>query len=165
MEWLNDNLVTLITTLFGAGGLIYGIVMHFLKKRSYNADVKEKEATADIKSDEFWKHRYDVLENEMKSKDTWWKERYDNLYSELQNERKLSNEIVANFRAELNQIREDYERQRESDKKKYGELLEQYNTFQEQSAQQNRENMNRITQLENLVTDYERRLNIKPNHE
>ena len=77
----------------------------------------------------------------MQNKDTWWKERYDNLYDELQNERKLSNEIVSSFRAELNEIREDYEHQHEIDKKKYGELLDQYNRFREESDKQNNENM------------------------
>ena len=160
MEWI-ENLYNIVGVLFGAGGIIYAIVMHFVEKKKYEAEVKELQANADIKTDEFWKNRYDVLNMEMQNKDAWWKERYDNLYEELQNERKLSNEIVSSFRSELNEIRDDYERQREIDKKKYSELLDQYNKFQEESNRQNSENLKRICQLEKLVAEYEKRLNIK----
>lgn len=159
MEWI-ESLSNIIGVLFGAGGIIYAIVMHFVEKKKYEAEVKEQQANADIKTDEFWKNRYDVLNTEMQNKDAWWKERYDNLYEELQNERKLSNEIVSSFRSELNEIRDDYERQREIDKKKYSELLDQYNKFQEESTRQNSENLKRIGQLEKLVAEYEKRLNI-----
>lgn len=165
MEWINDSFASIFGYLFGTGGIIYAIVMHFVERKKYRAEVKEQQANADIKTDEFWKNRYDVLNAEMQNKDAWWKERYDNLYEELQNERKLSNEIVSNFRSELNDIREDYERQREIDKKKYGELMDQYNKFQEESKRQNDENMKRINQLEKLVSEYEKRLNIKKKHE
>lgn len=159
MEWI-ESLSNIIGVLFGAGGIIYAIVMHFVEKKKYEAEVKELQANADIKTDEFWKNRYDVLNTEMQNKDAWWKERYDNLYEELQNERKLSNEIVSSFRSELNEIRDDYERQRDIDKKKYSDLLEQYNKFQEESTRQNSENLKRIGQLEKLVAEYEKRLNI-----
>ena len=161
MEWLNDSFANVFGVLFGAGGILYAIIMHYVEKRKYNAEVKEKQANADIRTDEFWKNRYDVLNSEMQNKDAWWKERYDNLHEEFQNERKLSNEIVSNFRSELNQIREDYERQREIDKKKYDELLERYNRYQEESEQRNKESMKRINQLEALVAEYEKRLNNK----
>lgn len=161
MEWFNDSVATIFGVLFGTGGILYAIIMHFVERRKYKAEVKELQANADIKSDEFWKNRYDVLNAEMQNKDTWWKERYDHLYEEFQNERKLSNEIVSSFRSELNEIREDYERQREIDKKKYGELLDQYNRFQEESNKQNNDNIRRINQLETLVAEYENRLNIK----
>lgn len=159
MEWI-ESFSNIVGLLFGAGGIIYAIVMHFVEKKKYEAEVKELQANADIKTDEFWKNRYDVLNMEMQNKDAWWKERYDNLYEELQNERKLSNEIVSSFRSELNEIRDDYERQREIDKKKYSELLDQYNKFQEESNRQNSENLKRICQLEKLVAEYEKRLNI-----
>lgn len=167
MEWMSDSLWNMLGVLFGTGGILYAVIMHFVERRKYKAEVKELQANADIKTDEFWKNRYDVLNTEMQNKDAWWKERYDNLYEELQNERKLSNEIVSSFRSELNEIRGDYERQHEIDKKKYGELLEQYNRFQEESNEQNLENMRRINQLEKLVAEYENRLNIKvqKNHE
>lgn len=161
MEWMSDSMWNMFGVLFGTGGILYAIIMHFVERRKYKAEVKELQANADIKTDEFWKNRYDVLNAEMQNKDTWWKERYDNLYEELQNERKLSNEIVSSFRAELNEIREDYEHQHEIDKKKYGELLDQYNRFREESDKQNNENMRRINQLEKLVAEYENRLNIK----
>lgn len=165
MEWMNDSFASIFGCLLGTGGIIYAIVMHFVERKKYRAEVKEQQANADIKTDEFWKNRYDVLNAEMQNKDAWWKERYDNLYEELQNERKLSNEIVSNFRSELNDIREDYERQREIDKKKYGELMDQYNKFQEESKRQNDENMKRINQLEKLVSEYEKRLNINKKYE
>lgn len=163
MEWMDSGLFGLLGILLGAGGICYAVIMHYVEKKKYDAEVKELQANADIKSDEFWKNRYDVLSNEMQNKDEWWKERYDNLYEELQNERKLSNEIVSSFRSELNEIRDDYEKQRAIDKKKYSELLEQYNKFQEESIAQNQESMNRISQLEKLVAQYEKRLNINQN--
>lgn len=161
MEWMNDGFWGIVGVLFGTGGILYAVIMHFVEKRKYNAEVKEQQANADIKSDEFWKNRYDVLNSEMQNKDAWWKERYDNLYEEFQNERKLSNEIVSSFRQELNEIRDDYDRQHEIDRRKYGELLEQYNKFREESDKQNAENIKRINQLEKLVADYEKRLSIK----
>ena len=122
MEWLNENVVSIVSVLFGTGGIIYAVVTHFLDKKKYDQEVRKDTAEADIKGDEFWKQRYDVLQKEVDNKDTWWKERYDNLYQELQNERQLSNDIIKSFRTELNEIREDYERQREHDKHKYNEF-------------------------------------------
>lgn len=147
--------------MFGTGGIGYAIISRILDRRKYDQEVRQASASADVKSDEFWKARYDVLNSEMTSKDTWWKERYDNLYAELQNERKLSNDIVRSFRTELNEIRADYEKQRELDKQKYNELMQQYERFQQESNTQNIEQINRINQLEILVAEYEKRLNIK----
>ena len=161
MEWMNDGFWGMVGVLFGTGGILYAVIIRFVEKRKYNAEVKEQQASADIKSDEFWKNRYDVLNAEMQNKDAWWKERYDNLYEEFQNERKLSNEIVSSFRQELNEIRDDYDRQHEIDRRKYGELLEQYNKFREESDKQNAKNIKRINQLEKLVADYEKRLSVK----
>ena len=171
MEWMNDGFWGMIGVLFGTGGLIYAVIMRILDRKKYKQEVKEAAANADIKTDEFWKGRYDVLNEEMKSKDNWWKERYDNLYQELQNERQLSNDIIKSFRTELNEIREDYERQRELDKDKYNELMEQYNRHREESSRQNKMQMERINQLEKLVNEYEKKLNGKggknerPNHD
>ena len=161
MEWLNDGFWGMIGVLFGTGGIAYAVIMRLLDRQKYKQEVKEAAANADIKTDEFWKGRDDVLNEEMKNKDAWWKERYDNLYQELQNERQLSNDIIKSFRTELNEIREDYERQREHDKQKYNELLEQYNRFQDESNRQNHISMQRIRQLEKLVNDYEKKLNQK----
>lgn len=161
MEWLRENAFAIISLLFGTGGIGYAVISRILDRRKYDQEVRQASASADVKSDEFWKARYDVLNNEMTSKDTWWKERYDNLYAELQNERKLSNDIVKSFRTELNEIRADYEKQRELDKQKYNELMQQYERFQRESNNQNREQINRINQLEILVAEYEKRLNIK----
>lgn len=160
MEWLHENAFSVISLIFGTGSIGYAIISRILDRRKYEQEVRQASATADVKSDEFWKARYDVLNGEMKSKDTWWKERYDNLYSELQNERKLSNEMVKNFRTELNEIRADYEKQRELDKQKYNELMQQYERFQEQSNHTNLDQIKRINQLEMLVEEYEKRLKI-----
>ena len=59
----------------------------------------------------------------------------------------------------MNEIREDYEQQREIDRKKYDELLNQYREYQEKVEFKNKEQMNRINQLENLVSEYEKKLN------
>lgn len=115
MNWFSENIVTILSLLFGTGGVGFAVIQHFLNRKKYNQEVRQESFSADIKSDEFWKNRYDVLNEELKDKDTWWKERYDNLYHELQEERKLSNEIIKNFRTELNEIREDYEQQRDID--------------------------------------------------
>ena len=94
----------------------------------------------------------------MKSKDIWWKDRYDNLYQEFQDERKLSNEIIHNFRNELNEIREDYERQKEIDKTKYDELMAKYTEYQKEVELKSKEQIDRINQLERLVAEYEKKL-------
>lgn len=159
MNFLSENIVTILSILFGTGGVGYAVIQNLFTRRKYKEEVRQESLNTDIKSDEFWKNRYDVLNEELRDKDTWWKERYDNLYSELQEERKLSNEIIKNFRTELNEIREDYEQQREIDKKKYDELLSQYIDYQEKVEIKNKEQMNRINQLENLVSEYEKKLN------
>ena len=158
MEWLNENAVSIVSVLFGTGGIVYAIVTHFLDKKKYDQEVRKDAAEADIKGDEFWKQRYDVLQKEVENKDTWWKARYDALYKEYENERTLSNEIVRSFRTELNEMRNDYEKQRELERQKYDKLMEQYKTFQEESEKKEHEYKERINTLEQLVSKYEKRL-------
>lgn len=158
MEWLNENVVSIISILFGMGGIIYAVVTHFLDKKKYDQEVRKDAAEADIKGDEFWKQRYNVLQKEVENKDTWWKQRYDALYKEYENERTLSNEIVKSFRTELNEMRNDYEKQRELERQKYDKLMEQYKTFQEESDKKEHEYKERINTLEQLVSKYEKRL-------
>ena len=158
MEWLNENAVSIVSVLFGTGGIIYAIVTHFLAKKKYDQEVRKDAAEADIKGDEFWKQRYNVLQKEVENKDTWWKQRYDALYKEYENERTLSNEIVKSFRTELNEMRNDYEKQRELERQKYDKLMEQYKTFQEESDKKEHEYKERINTLEQLVSKYEKRL-------
>ena len=158
MEWLNENVVSIVSILFGTGGIIYAVVTHFLDKKKYDQEVRKDAAEADIKGDEFWKQRYDVLQKEVETKDTWWKQRYDALYKEYENERTLSNEIVKSFRTELNEMRNDYEKQRELERQKYDKLMEQYKTFQEESDKKEHEYKERINTLEQLVSKYEKRL-------
>lgn len=153
MEWSS-----IISLIFGAGGIGYAIIARILDRRKYEQEVRNAQAEADLKGDDFWKKRYDVLQCEVQSKDVWWKERYDTLYKEFQQERQLNNEIVKSFRTELNEMRSDYEKQRELDKQKYEKLLEQYRRFEEESQQQENEYKQRISQLENLVAKYEKRL-------
>ena len=158
MEWLNENVVSIVSILFGTGGIIYAVVTHFLDKKKYDQEVRKDAAEADIKGDEFWKQRYDILQKEVENKDTWWKQRYDALYKEYENERTLSNEIVKSFRTELNEMRNDYEKQRELERQKYDKLMEQYKTFQEESDKKEHEYKERINTLEQLVSKYEKRL-------
>ena len=158
MEWLNENAVSIVSVLFGTGGIIYAIVTHLLDKKKYDQEVRKDAAEADIKGDEFWKQRYNVLQKEVENKDTWWKQRYDALYKEYENERTLSNEIVKSFRTELNEMRNDYEKQRELERQKYDKLMEQYKTFQEESDKKEHEYKERINTLEQLVSKYEKRL-------
>ena len=154
----NENIVSIISLLFGTGGIGFAIISRILYHKKYDQEVRQAVADADLKSDAFWKSRYDVLNEEMKAKDDWWKNRYTNIYNELQNERQLSNEIIKSFRAELNEIREDYENQRLVDKKKYNELLEQYENYRKETRAQNEQSLKRINQLEELVSEYEHRL-------
>lgn len=158
MGWLSDNLFGIISLLFGAGGIGYAVVSRVLDRKKYVQEVRASQADADIKEDDFWKKRYDVLQAEVDNKDSWWKERYDALYAEYQNERKLSNEIVKSFRTELNEMRADYEKQRELEKMKYDKLMEQYRGFEEESQRRETEYKQRISQLEQLVESYEKRL-------
>lgn len=147
----NNYIIEIFSILFGTGGIVYAIVIHFLNKKKYVQEVREASVDADIKGDTFWKQRYDVLQKEVDSKDNWWKERYDALYKEYQNERTLSNDILKSFRDELAEIREDYERQKEAERQRYEEL-------RVESIRKETEYKNRITQLEELVKGYEKRL-------
>ena len=158
MEWLSENMFGIISLVFGAGGIGYAVVARMLDRKKYEQEVRDAQAEADIKGDEFWKKRYDVLQQEVNNKDVWWKERYDTLYKEFQNERSLSNEIVKSFRTELNEMRTDYESQRELEKQKYDKLMEQYRSFEEDSQKREHEYKQRISQLEELVAKYEQRL-------
>lgn len=147
-----SNYIELFSILFGAGGVIYAVVSHFLNAKKYAQEVREASSDADIKSDTFWKQRYDVLQQEVENKDIWWKQRYDSLYQEYQNERTLSNDILKSFRTELTEIREDYERQKEAERQRYEEL-------RDESIRKENEYKNRISQLEELVKGYEKRFN------
>ena len=160
-EWLNEHLVELISVLFGASGIGYAIITRIMNRKKYSQEVKEAEASANLKGDEFWKQRYDVLQKEVENKDTWWKARYDALYKEYENERTLSNEIVKSFRTELNEMRIDYEQQRDLERQKYNNLMEQYKHFEEESERKEKEYKERINQLEDLVSMYEKRLDQK----
>lgn len=159
MNWLSENAFAIISLLFGTGGIGYAIVSRALDRKKYEQEVRDASAEADIKGDEFWKKRYDVLQHEVESKDGWWKARYDTLYSEYQNERKLSNDIIVSFRTELSEMRNDYEKQREIERQKYSQLLEQYRGFEEESQRREIEYKQRISQLEDMVSKYEKRLN------
>lgn len=161
MEWLSENLFGLISLFFGTGGIVYAVISRILDKKKYEQEVRSAKADADIKGDDFWKQRYDVLQKEVENKDLWWKNRYDALYSEYQNERNLSNEIVKSFRTELNEMRDDYEKQRELEKMKYDKLMEQYKTFEEESQKREVEYKQRIAQLESIVVNYEKKLNVR----
>lgn len=157
-DWVSENLFGLISLLFGAGSIGYAVISKFLDRQKYLQEVRDKAAEADIKGDEFWKNRYDVLQKEVESKDTWWKARYDALHSEYENERKLSNEIVKSFRNELNEMRKEYDEQRGLERRKYDTLKAQYRSFEEDSIRKETEYKQRICQLEDLVSKYERRL-------
>jgi hypothetical protein len=158
MEALSENIVSIISMVFGAGGIGYAIISRFLDRKRYEQEVRTASVEADMKNDDFWKNRYDVLQSEVENKDKWWKDRYNTLYDEFQNERRLSNEIVKSFRTELNEMRDEYDKQREVEKMKYDKLLEQYKSFEEESQRREQEYKQRIVQLENIVAGYEQRL-------
>lgn len=148
----------IVSLLFGAGGIGYAFLARFLDRKKYEQEVRSSKADADLRGEEFWKGRYDVLVSEMKDKDAWWKERYDNLYQEVQNERKLSNEMMTTFRNELNKIRDEYEAQRNTDREKYNKLMEE---FRKQECDANRaaeEYKARINELEAAISRYEEQL-------
>lgn len=161
MEFLNENVTTIISILFGTGGVVYAVVSRILDRKKYDQEVRGATAEADMKGEEFWKQRYDVLQKEVENKDTWWKVRYDSLYQEYENERHLTNEIINSFRNELNEMRNDYEKQREIERQKYDKLMEQYRAFEEESSVKEHEYRDRISALEELVTKYEKRLGSK----
>jgi hypothetical protein len=150
---------SIISLVFGTGGIGYAIISKILDRKKYAQEVRDASAQADLKGDEFWKKRYDVLQQEVESKNAWWKERYDTLYTEYQHERKLSNDIIVSFRSELNDMRTSYEEQRELEKQKYGQLLEQYHSLEEESQKREREHKQKILQLEEMIAKYEIRLN------
>lgn len=156
--FINDNILSILSLLFGTGGVGFAMISRVLYRKKYDQEVRQAIADADLKSDAFWKSRYDVLNEEIKSKDEWWRNRYTNVYNELQNERQLSNEIIKSFRAELSEIRGDYENQRKIDKDKYNELLSQYEAYRKETYTQNELSLKRINQLENLVSEYEHKL-------
>lgn len=158
MSWFTDNAFEIISLFFGTSGIGYAVVTRIMNKKKYEQELLQVQTDIDAKEDDFWKKRYDVLQAEVDNKDSWWKERYDALYAEYQNERKLSNEIVKSFRTELNEMRSDYEKQRELEKMKYDKLMEQYRTFKEESKKREEEYKQRISQLEHLVESYEERL-------
>ena len=157
-ELLRDKLIEVISILFGAGGIGYVVINRILDQKKYTQEVREQEAAADLKNEEFWKGRYDILQKELSEKNEWWKARYDSLYEEFQNERNLSNQIVSSFRNELNEMRAEYERQREMERQKYETLMESYRSFENESHQREVEYRQRITQLEKMVSEYEARL-------
>jgi hypothetical protein len=64
MEWLNEHVTTIISIFFGTGGIVYAVVSRILDKKKYEQEVRGATAEADIKGDEFWKQRYDVLQKE-----------------------------------------------------------------------------------------------------
>ena len=161
MEWFNEHVTTIISIFFGTGGIVYAVVSRILDKKKYEQEVRCATAEADIKGDEFWKQRYDVLQKEVENKDAWWKDRYDSLYQEYEHERHLTNEIITSFRNELNEMRNDYEKQREIERQKYDKLMEQYRAFEEESNVKEHEYRDRISALEELVTKYEKRLGAK----
>lgn len=158
MQWLENNAFDIISLLFGTSGIGYAIVTRIIDKKRYTQELKKSQVDIDREEDDFWKKRYDVLQAEINNKDSWWKERYDSLYVEYQNERKLSNDIVKSFRTELNEMRADYEKQREIEKMKYDKLVDQYRSFVEESRKREEEYKQRISQLEQLVESYEKRL-------
>lgn len=158
---MTENIVTILGVLLGSGGIVTAIVAHFLDIRKFNNEVKSGCIDLDIKSDDFWKKRYDILNKELHDKDTWWKERYDSLYGQLQNERNLSNDIVKTLRQELSEIKKDYEEQHTRDEEKYNVLVKQYEQFKQETAERNKVQMERINQLELLVDSYEQKINDK----
>lgn len=157
----NNLIISIISIVFGVGGVGVAVITHLLNRRKYREEVRKESADADLRNEDFWKQRYDVLQKEVQNKDEWWKARYDCLYKEFESERALSNEIVKSFRAELNEMRNDYEQQREIERQKYNALMEQYRTFEEESKRKEDEYKGRITQLEDLVNKYEQRLEKK----
>ena len=70
MEWLSENLFGLISLLFGAGGIGFAVISKILDRKKYEQEVRTASAEADMKGDDFWKKRYDVLQKEVENKDT-----------------------------------------------------------------------------------------------
>jgi len=154
MEWLKGNVIALLGVLFGAGSVGYLLVSKIIDRKKFNQEVRTAASEADIKGDEFWKKRYDVLENENKQKDEWWQARYNNLSTELNSEKGLTNEIIRSFRNELNEIRKEYESQKEYEQKKYKKLREDYDRLEKESEEKINSQLKRISQLEDMIDDY-----------
>ena len=144
-----------ISLLFGVGSIGYAVVARMLDRKKYEQEVRASQADADLKGEEFWKGRYDVLAAELDKKESWWKERYDNLYQEVQNERRLSSEMMTNFRNELNKIRDEYEAQRQADRDKYNRLMEEFRTQEREANRAAEEYKRRISDLEASIVAYE----------
>lgn len=144
-----------ISLLFGVGSIGYAVVARMLDRKKYEQEVRASQADADLKGEEFWKGRYNVLAAELDKKESWWKERYDNLYQEVQNERRLSNEMMTNFRNELNKIRDEYEAQRQADRDKYNRLMEEFRTQECEANRAAEEYKRRISDLEASIVAYE----------
>lgn len=144
-----------ISLLFGVGSIGYAVVARMLDRKKYEQEVRASQADADLKGEEFWKGRYDVLVAELDKKESWWKERYDNLYQEVQNERRLSNEMMTNFRNELNKIRDEYEAQCQADRDKYNRLMEEFRTQEREANRAAEEYKRRISDLEASIVAYE----------
>ena len=144
-----------ISLLFGVGSIGYAVVARMLDRKKYEQEVRASQADADLKGEEFWKGRYDVLAAELDKKESWWKERYDNLYQEVQNERRLSNEMMTNFRNELSKIRDEYEAQRQADRDKYNRLMEEFRTQEREANRAAEEYKRRISDLEASIVAYE----------
>lgn len=144
-----------ISLLFGVGSIGYAVVARMLDRKKYEQEVRASQADADLKGEEFWKGRYDVLAAELDKKESWWKERYDNLYQEVQDERRLSNEMMTNFRNELNKIRDEYEAQRQADRDKYNRLMEEFRTQEREANRAAEEYKRRISDLEASIVAYE----------
>lgn len=154
-ELFNTTIFPVISLIFGAGGIGYGVISRILDRKKYEQEVRASRADADLKGEEFWKGRYDVLVAELDKKESWWKERYDNLYQEVQNERKISNDMMTNFRTELNKIREEYEAQRQADKDKYNRLMEEFHNQERAALKAEEEYKRRINELEASIDKYE----------
>lgn len=155
---MESNWFQIFSLVFGAGGIAYGVISHFLTKKKFNQEVRILKAEADLKGDNFWKQRYDTLQSELDSRNNWWKERYDKLDKDYEEERRTNIEMVKNFRSEINQMRTDYEAQRDSERQRYDTLLSQYREFERESERKEQEYKSRITKLEFMLSKYERKI-------
>jgi hypothetical protein len=155
---MESNWLQIFSLVFGSGGIAYGVIVHFLTKKKFDQEVRSLKADADLKGDNFWKQRYDTLQGELDSRDNWWKERYDKLDKDYEEERRTNIEMVKNFRSEINQMRTDYETQRDSERQRYDALLNQYREFERESERKEQEYKSRITKLEFMLSKYERKI-------
>jgi len=155
----NSVIISVLSLVFGSGGILYGVITHFLTRKKYNQEVREAKAEADIKGDNFWKQRYDVLQNELNSRNNWWSERYDSLDKDFEEERRVNVELIKSFRTEINQMRQDYEKQRQAERQRYDELLKQYRDFEKESEIKESIYKDRIAKLEVLLSKYEKKHN------